>query len=81
MVTNYFNEQSPKQQEEQRRLDEAIAEAKRYRKLAEDVEMFESLQRQLKREAKLKPIEQKPLLEEIMLARGLLRAEGPIKNE
>jgi hypothetical protein len=86
---NYFDEQSPERQEEHRRLDAMIAEAERYRKIGEDVNMFESLQRQLKREAKLKPeAERKPLLEEVMLARGLLCAssvprvqEGTIKNE
>jgi hypothetical protein len=45
---NYFNEQSPEQQEEHRRLDAMIAEAERYRKIGEAVNMFESFQRWLK---------------------------------
>jgi hypothetical protein len=87
---NYFDELSPERQEEHRRLDAMIAEAERYRKIGEAVDMFESLQRQLKREAKSKSkpkaeAERKPLLEEVMLARGLLYAtriqRGTIKNE
>lgn len=93
---NYFNEQNPERQEEQRRLDAMIAEAERYKKIGEAVDMFESFQRSLKT-AELKPArpipiidpmpprprtrrrmmeEAGPLLEEVMLARGLLHADA-----
>jgi hypothetical protein len=44
---NYFDEQSPERQEEHRRLDAMIAEAERYKKIGEAVDMFESFQRSL----------------------------------
>jgi hypothetical protein len=87
---NYFKELSPEQQEEHRRLDAMIAEAERYRRIGEAVDMFESFQRSLET-ARFRPIpkvdpmpprprirrrieEPGPLLEEVMLARGLLHA-------
>lgn len=86
---NYFNELSPERQEELRRLDAMIAEAERYRKIGEAVNMFESFQKSLETERfrpipKVNPMppgprrsrieDSGPLLEEIMLAKGLIHA-------
>ncbi|HEY6405566.1 MAG TPA: hypothetical protein VIX38_05770, partial [Nitrososphaeraceae archaeon] len=84
---NYFNELSPERQEEHRKLEAVITEAERYKKIGKDVEMFESFQRWLKIARpipKVDPMppgprrrrieESGPLLEEVMLARGLLHA-------
>jgi hypothetical protein len=91
MPRNYFNEQNPERKEEQRRLDAMIAEAERYKKIGEAVNMFESFQRALETK-RFRPIpkvdpmpprpgtrrrrieESEPLLEEVMLARGMLHA-------
>jgi hypothetical protein len=79
---NYFNELSPEQQEELRRLDAMIAEAKRYRKIGEAVNMFESFQRWLKN-ARPTPIPNPtrkkrrrrlgPSVEQVAIARGIIR--------
>ena len=73
-----------RRQEEQRRLDAMIAEAERYKKIGEAVNMFESFQRWLKT-AELKPARPiprrprrprrriGPSIEQVAIARGIIK--------
>jgi hypothetical protein len=78
---NYFNELSPERQEGHRRLDTMIAEAEKYRKIGEAVNMFESFQRWLKTSERPKSKRKKrdrPLVEQVAIARGLVRIHPPV---
>ena len=79
---NYFNELSPEQQEERTRLDVMIAEAERYRKIGEDVNMFESFQRWLKTtESESRSIAKqrtRPSIEQVAIASGLIKIHHPM---
>jgi hypothetical protein len=73
---NYFNELSSERQEEHRSLDVMIAEAERYRKIGESVNMFESFQRWLKTSERSKSKRKKrnrPSVEQIAIARGIIK--------